>query len=159
MVRPHVDRLGELVITADEHAEIVKLIRPYPDGSLPPGYVTLIVDIKDRLTRYRDGVSLVLYEVPGGHEALCVAAIHTCTLRDVPGELTTASRVCYEGQDGEWWIVLPGARMMFITPDRKLDLKKEVVVTFEILPNRAPGIPEQLVPAGPVRDVRIHGAN
>jgi hypothetical protein len=150
---------GELVVTADEHDAIKKIVQPHPDGSIPPGYVTLIVTPEDRLYRYRDGITRILYEVPGGHETLCFAVVYTCPVGPHPGMLTTASRICFEGQEKEWWIILPGGRMMFITPDNPLRHGHDVVIVLEILDHRRPGEPSQFGYAGPVRDVTIHGAS
>jgi hypothetical protein len=150
---------GDLVITKDEHDAITKIIRPRSDGTLPPGYVTLVVTAEDRLYRYRDGVARVLYEVPGGHEELCMAFIHTCPIVETQSEHTTLSRYCFKGQELEWWIILPGARMMFIVPPEPLKIGREVIIVFEIMDVRRPQPSELLVPfrAGSF-DVSIRGA-
>ena len=156
MVNPYVRELGEVLLTQDEHSQIVKLVRPYPDGSLPPGFVSLIVTAKDRLTRFKEGVTRVLYEIPGGYETLCVAALHTVPVTTNEGELTKLSRRCYEGQNKEWWIILPGGRLMFIEPEQPLQIGKDVVIVLEVLETRRPGIPEMLIPSGLVNGVTIH---
>jgi hypothetical protein len=139
---------GELVLTADEHSAITSAIRPRPDGSIPPGYVTLIVTAEDRLYRYRDGVTRILYEVPGGYEELCVAFLHTCPIVATKDEHTQLSRYCFKGPDKEWWIILPGARMMFITPPEPLKIGSEVVIVFEVVESRRPADSMLLTPFG-----------
>jgi hypothetical protein len=158
MVNPYVRELGEVVLTQDEHSQIVKLVRPYPDGSLPPGFVSLVVTAKDRLARFREGVTRVLYEIPGGYETLCIASLHTVPVcAERPGELTKLSRVCYEGENKEWWIILPGGRTMYITPAEPLRMGRECVIVLEILSTRNPGVPEMLKPSGLVNGISIHG--
>lgn len=153
-------QLGELVLTQDEHVSITSLIPTYPNGMLPPGYVTLVVDASDRLARFRDGVSRVLYEAPHGLETLCIAAVHTCpVLPQRDGEHTTSSRYCFRGQTDEWWIIMPGAHMMFIKPKQPLRVYKDVVIVFEVIPTSHRSVPQLLIPyTSDQMNVSIHGA-
>jgi hypothetical protein len=152
--------LGELILTTDEHEQITKLVRPYPDGTLPPGFVTLVVDRDDRLGRFHDGVSRVLYTVHERLEMLCIAAIHTAPVVDVSGEHTHLSRHCYKGPSGEWWIVLPGGKLMYITPKEPLRVGKDVVVVLEVILQHGLQVPQLLVPYREDRmDVSVMGAD
>lgn len=139
-------RLGELVLTPDEHSAILALVHSRADGTLPPGFVTLVVDVKDRLSRFHDGIARILYQSVDDVVELCVASIHTCPVIMNPGEHTLLSRYCFRGNSNEWWIILPGGRMMFITPEQPLRPGYDVVVTLEVLESRKPSRPNLITP-------------
>lgn len=133
--------LGAIELTLDEDRQFTGALGLHPDGTLRSGLVTLVVDASDRWCVHDRGVvQLNVPPVVGRPgRTIGIAAIQVVpVINRPPAPLTQWSRVCYLGGHGEWWIVLPGGVMMFVTPTTPLRPDRDAVVVVEVLSLRRP---------------------